>query len=211
VQELFLAGRGTSAATTEWALAELLLQPDLLKRAQEELNNVVGSDRPVQESDLPRLPFLNAIVKETFRMHPPTPIAPPRESSEAAEVLGYDIPAHSIVMLSLYSIHRDPSMYEHPNKFDPQRFIDHPEVNHLSGVDSYQLIPFGLGIRMCPGYNLGNLMVVLTLAHLLHNFDWSVPKGESLDMSEVFAITTCRTNPLLLTGKPRSPTLSYEV
>ena len=205
---MFLAGRGTSATTAEWAMAALVLRPDLMKRAQDELDTVVSEVRLVRESDLPNLHYLNAVVKETFRFHTPAPLSVPRESIRACEVLGYSIPANATVLLNLHSVHRDPSVYSNPNDFDPERFVEQPDVNHLSAMDSFQLIPFGVGLRMCPGYKLGNLMVVFMLANLLHNFDWSLPDGESadsFDMSTVFALTCCRTKPLFLMAKPRSP------
>ncbi|KAG0599533.1 hypothetical protein M758_12G159400 [Ceratodon purpureus] len=209
--ELFNAGTETGSTTVEWAMAELILRPELLKQAQAELDTVVGNDRLMQESDLPNLPFLQAIVKETFRLHPPAPLAPPRESFQPAQAYGYQIPAGTRLMLNLCAIHRDPAVYESPDEFIPQRFVDRPELNHLSGFDSYELIPFGVGRRMCPGYNLGNTLVTLMLGNLLHSYDWSLPHGqsiESFDMTESFGITVCRKEPLYLMAKPRDHVVS---
>ena len=208
MQELLIGGTETAATTVEWAMAEMMTHPDVMKRAQEELHAVVGRDRLMQESDVPNLPFLQAVVKETFRFHAPTPLAVPRASSQAAEAWGYTIPAGSQLLLNLRAIHRDPAFYTNPDEFDPQRFLDRPEVNHLSGFSFYELIPFGTGRRMCPGVNLGNMMVHLMLGNLIHNFDWSFPEDQSVEncqrenLEEIFGLTACRKEALRLCAKP---------
>jgi cytochrome P450 len=210
LQELLIGGTETAATTAEWAMAELMANPSLMKQAREELDAVVGRDRLMQESDLPELPLLQAVVKETFRLHPPTPLAPPRLSSQEAEAWGYTIPAGSQLILNLRAIHRDPAKYENPEEFSPQRFVDRPEVNHLSGYEFHELVPFGVGRRMCPGANLGNVMVHLMLGNLIHGYDWSFPEDRSFEScrrdnrEEIFGLTVCRKEPLLLVAKPRN-------
>jgi cytochrome P450 len=188
-------------------MSELILHPHIIKRAQEELDAVVDADRLVGEFDLPKLRYLQAIVKETFRTHPPVPLGLPRESTHATRVLGYDIPNHSRQILNLFAIHRDPDVYENPDTFDPDRFLEkHQEVDHLSSYGSYQLMPFGVGRRMCPGYQLGDMVVHVVLGNLLHSFDWSLPKGgsmEGFDMTEVMSTVMGRKTPLHLVATPR--------
>lgn len=211
LQELFNGGTETGSTTVEWAMSELVLHPQLMKQAQAELDAVVGDDRLMQESDIPNLPLFQAIVKETFRLHPPTPLTPPRESFQLAEAGGYQFPAGTRLMLNLCAIHRDPAVYENPDVFYPQRFVDHPEVNHLSGFDHYELLPFGVGRRMCPGYNLGNTLVCLMLGNIIHSYDWSFLEGQSVDtfdMTESFGITVCRKQPLHLMAKARDHVVS---
>jgi cytochrome P450 len=206
LQCLMNAGTDTSALTVEWGMAELMANPNLRKQAQAEIDAVVGQDRRVQESDLPNLPFLRAVVKETYRMHPSLPLGVRRESHEPCVVSGCELPAHTELILNIFAIHRDASVYESPDEFKPSRFLDRPEVDPLSGHDHYELMPFGAGRRMCAGYNLGNVMVTSMLANLLQCFDWSLPGGESaesLDMSEYFSFTSCRRHPLCLVAQPR--------
>ena len=208
MQEALSAGTETSATTTVWAMSELILNPHLIKQAQEELDAVVGVGRLVQELDIPKLPYLRAIVKETFRLHPPAPLSVPRESTQPSQVMGHNFPAQTRLIINLFAIHRDPDVYENPDTFNPDRFVKHPEVDHTAMYDSYQLMPFGAGRRMCPGYHLGDVMVHLMLANLLHSFDWSLPKGEnveSFDMSEVMSLVVSRKNPLCLVGNLRLP------
>lgn len=212
-QDILNGGSETSATTVEWAMAELVSHPEFMKRAQDELEVVVGAERVVEESDLPRLRYLQAVLKEVYRMHPAVPLALPRESTQPSTVLGYTLPARTQLILNLAAIHRDPSVYEDPDTFNPTRFVHHHhEVNPTSGFDSYELLPFSAGRRMCPAFNLGHLTVSLLLAHLLHSFDWSLPEGESAesyDMSETFGLTVHRKVPVSLIAHPRRPAYLY--
>lgn len=193
-------------------MAELMLHPEVMKRAQGELEAVVGRARLVQESDLPNLPYLQAVVKEVYRMHPAAPLALPRLSTAASTLAGYHLPPRTYLTLNIFAIHRDPSVYDAPDTFNPQRFVDQPDVSATSGFSSYQLIPFSAGRRMCPAYALGDLMASLLLAHLLHTFDWTLPDdparsagGDRLDMSEGFGLVMCKKVPLSLVAHPKSP------
>lgn len=205
VQEFFIAGTETSSTTVEFALAELVSHPKLMKRAVEEIDDVVGRTRLVQESDIPKLPFLQAILKETFRVHPSPPFGLPRRSTAPVEALGYKIPSGTTILYNLHAIHRDPAVYLDPDDFDPDRFLGrHVQVNHLAAFGSYELIPFGPGRRMCPGNNLGNTVVHFILANLIHSYDWTVPGGGRLDMTEVLRTSVVRLKePLTLVPKLR--------
>lgn len=212
-QEMLIAGTDTSTTTVEWAMAELIVHPEAMKRVQDELDKIVGDNNIVQESDLPNLPFLQAVVKEVFRLHPPAALALPRESTHESDLLGYRLPAHTQLILNLHAIHRDPSVYKNPDAFDPDRFLElHPKVSHTTGSDSFELIPFGLGRRMCPAFNAGSLIVTLILAHLLHSFNWSLPGSQSvemLDLSETFGTAVTLKNSLCLISQPKRSASLY--
>lgn len=207
-QAFLNAGTDTSAMTVEWAMAELMANPDIRKQAQGELDEVVGQERLVQEADIPNLPLLKAIIKETYRLHPAGPLSLRRESHQPSVVSGYKFPAHTQLIFNIYAIQRDPNEFESPDEFKPSRFLDRREVNPLSGNDSFQLIPFGVGRRMCPGYNLGNTIVSMMLATLLHSFEWSLPVGQSAETVDMYefaeSLLNYRLNPLRLIAKPRS-------
>ncbi|XP_002979994.2 cytochrome P450 71A1 [Selaginella moellendorffii] len=182
--ELLAAGTDTSACTTEWALLELLNNPEIMRKAQEELDTVVGRDRMVTESDLHKLLYLEDIVKETFRFHPPGPLLP-RMSTQAC-VLGesFDIPKGATTIINFYAIGRDPRVWDKPEKFWPERFQG--STIDVKGQD-FELIPFGSGRRSCPGMLLGLKSVYLTLANLIHGFNWEpVARGGSYNMDEAF-------------------------
>ena len=138
--------------TVEWAISELLRKPEIFEKATEELDRVIGKERWVTEKDIPNLPYIEAIVKETMRMHPVAPMLAPRFSREDINIAGYDIPKNTIVLVSVWTIGRDPAIWEQPLEFIPERFIG--KNIDVKGHD-FELLPFGSGRRMCPGYSLG--------------------------------------------------------
>ncbi|CAA3001091.1 flavonoid 3'-monooxygenase [Olea europaea var. sylvestris] len=204
---LFSAGTDTSSSTVEWAIAELLRHPEILARAQEELDLVVGKDRLVAEADLPQLTFLQAIIKEIFRLHPSTPLSLPRMASENCEINGYFIPKGSTLLVNVWAIARDPNVWADPLEFRPERFLpggEKPNVD-VRGND-FEVIPFGAGRRICAGLSLGLRMVQLMTATLIHAFDFELPNGISareLDMEEGYGLTLQRAAPLVVHPRRR--------
>ncbi|KAK4395817.1 Flavonoid 3'-monooxygenase [Sesamum angolense] len=204
---LFSAGTDTTSSTVEWAIAELIRHPAILAQARQELDSVVGSARQVLESDLPRLPFLQAVVKETFRLHPSTPLSLPRIADESCEINGYFIPKGSTLLVNVWAIARDPDVWSNPLEFRPERFLpggERPDVN-VRGND-FELIPFGAGRRVCAGMSLGMRMVQLLIASLIHAFEFDLANGQSaetLSMEEAYGLTLQRAEPLMVHPKPR--------
>jgi cytochrome P450 len=204
MQDTISAGTDTSAVTIEWTLSELLKNPVALTMATEELDRVVGRDRLPTEGD--RLPYLQAVIKESMRMHPATPLLSPRRCRRDAVVGSYSIPAGTCVAVNVWAIGRDPSVWEEPNEFRPERFLDRSTVD-VKGQD-FELLPFGSGRRMCPGMGLALKIVQLTLSNLLHAFAWRLPDGmtvEELNMEESLRFTMPRTIPLEAAGEPKLP------
>ncbi|XP_034708515.1 cytochrome P450 76T24-like [Vitis riparia] len=194
--DLFSAGTDTTSSTIEWAMAELLNNPKAMAKAQDELSQVVGKDRIVEESDVTKLPYLQAVVRETFRLHPPVPFLVPRKAEMDSEISGYAVPKNAQVLVNVWAIGRDSRTWSNPNSFVPERFLE-CEID-VKGRD-FQLIPFGAGRRICPGLLLGHRMVHLMLASLLHSFDWKLEDGmrpEDMDMSEKFGFTLRKAQPL---------------
>ncbi|KAL8226615.1 hypothetical protein R6Q57_016447 [Mikania cordata] len=204
---LFAAGTDTSSSTVEWAIAELIRHPQLLKEAQEEIDTIVGRDRLVTELDLTQLTFIQAIVKETFRLHPSTPLSLPRIASEDCEVDGYYIPKGSTLLVNVWAIARDPKMWTDPLEFRPTRFLlggEKPNVD-VRGND-FEVIPFGAGRRICVGITLGLRMVQLLVATLVQSFDWELAKEiepDKLNMDEAYGLTLQRAEPLMVHPKLR--------
>ncbi|KAJ0981979.1 hypothetical protein J5N97_010234 [Dioscorea zingiberensis] len=212
---LFTAGTDTSASTVEWAMAELLRHPDILAAAQAEIDSVVGRSRLVSETDLAKLPLMQAIIKETFRIHPSTPLSLPRVAAEPCEVSGFHIPAGATLLVNVWAIARDPEVWSYPLEFNPCRFLpggDHVDID-LKGAH-FELIPFGAGRRICAGLGLGLRMVTLLVTSLVHGFDWALPDGltpETLDMEEDFGLTLQRAVPLVARPMPRLAHQAYLV
>ncbi|CAL4992444.1 unnamed protein product [Urochloa decumbens] len=191
----YRAGTDTSAATVEWAMAELLLNPKSMARARSELTQVLGSKPEVEESDIDKLKYLQAIIKETFRIHPPAPLLLPHEAEVTTQIQGgrYMVPKGARVVVNVWAIGHGGEAWPEPEKFMPERFLDEGS-NGCGGaacVDfrgrDFELLPFGSGRRMCPGMPLAMRMVHLMLASLLHRFEWRMrPEDDKngLDMSD---------------------------
>ncbi|TVU46964.1 hypothetical protein EJB05_06538, partial [Eragrostis curvula] len=209
--DLITAGTDPSAVTVEWAMSELLKHPEVLAKATEELDRVICRDRlVVTEGDMPSLPYVEAIVKETMRMHPVAPLLAQRLSREDTSFSGHHIPAGTRVLVNVWAIGRDPAVWDAPEEFWPERFLGSGGVD-VRGHD-FQLLPFGSGRRMCPGISLGLKMVQLSLANLLHAFMWRLPNGvstEELSMEEKFGLSVVRMVPLQVVAEPKLPAHLY--
>jgi len=190
---MLLGGAETVPTMIEWTMSEALRKPPVMKKLQDELECVVGLGRMVTESDLPRLVYLQAVVKETLRLHPTGPFLSRYLYSESCSVLGYEIPHKTRVLVNLWAIARNPKSWEDAENFKPERFME----GVGSGVDAngdrnFGWIPFGEGRRKCPGEQLGTLVVEFGVAQLLHCFNWKLPsddmngENEELDMTERF-------------------------
>ncbi|KAL3732939.1 hypothetical protein ACJRO7_022457 [Eucalyptus globulus] len=196
---LLLAGTDTSALTMEWAMSAMLNQPEILKKARAEIDEVVGHDRLVNESDLPKLSYLHCVVNETMRMYPVLPLLIPHESAKECCVGGYRVPRGTILLVNLFSIQNDPNYWPNAAKFRPERFTG------MEGVrDGYKMMPFGSGRRGCPGENLALRMIGLTLGSLIQCFEWNRISDELIDMTEGTGLTMPKAQPLLAKCRPRS-------
>lgn len=160
-------------------MAEALQNSEILKRAKAELEEVIGKGELVRESDISHLPYLQCMVKETLRLHPPVPFLIPRKVEQNVEVLGCTVPKDSHVLVNAWAIGRDPGVWENPLEFNPQRFLG-SEVD-VRGRD-FELIPFGAGRRICPGLPLAMRLVPVMLGSLINSFDWKVEGGKVVTM-----------------------------
>uniref|UniRef100_A0A2P2PI79 Cytochrome P450 71A1-like n=1 Tax=Rhizophora mucronata TaxID=61149 RepID=A0A2P2PI79_RHIMU len=210
-QDLIAGGTESSAVTVEWAISELLKKPEIFEKATEELDRVIGRERWVQEKDIVNLPFVDAIVKETMRLHPVAPMLVPRMAREDVKLEGYDIAKGTRALVNVWTIGRDPKLWDNPDEFCPERFIG--KAIDVKGHD-FELLPFGAGRRMCPGYPLGIKVIQTSLANLLHGFKWKLPDGmkkEELNMEEIFGLSTPRKIPLVSVVDPRLPAHLYSL
>uniref|UniRef100_A0A7N0U189 Cytochrome P450 n=1 Tax=Kalanchoe fedtschenkoi TaxID=63787 RepID=A0A7N0U189_KALFE len=194
--DLFIGGTDTTSSTLEWAISEMMKSPGAVSKAKDELARVVGKGRQVEDGDIPNLPYLQAVVKETLRLHPPVPFLLPRKNIKDEELWGYTVPKDSQVMVNAWAIGRDPSSWDSPNSFKPERFLD-SEVDVKGG--QFELIPFGAGRRICVGMPLALKMMHLMLGSVLNCFDLVLEgdaKPEELDMEDEFGLSLHRAQPL---------------
>ncbi|XP_047319094.1 geraniol 8-hydroxylase-like [Impatiens glandulifera] len=202
--DIFVAGTDTTSSTLEWAMTELLRHKTVMENAKNELKQVVGDGKQVEESDIDKLPYLQAIIKETMRMHPSVPFLIPRQVYAEVNVCGYKIPKDAQVLVNVWAIGRDPDIWESPMQFKPERFID--SKIDVRGQD-FELIPFGAGRRICPGLSMAMRILSTMLGSLINSFGWKNEgdiKQENLDVEveEKFGITLHRANPLLAVPTP---------
>lgn len=196
---MLVASMDTSSTAVEWLLSEIFRQPRIMKKIQQELEQTIGLERMVEEADLDNLKYLNMVVKESFRLHPPVPLLLPHEAMEECTIEGYRVPKNSRVIINAWSIGRDPDTWKDPEKFIPERFNGRDV--HVWG-QNFELVPFGSGRRRCPGMQLGFIVVRLMVAQLLHCFDWELPDGmlpEELDMEEEFGLVISKKKQLKAT------------
>ncbi|XAR64397.1 Flavonoid 3'-monooxygenase [Bertholletia excelsa] len=190
--EMIFRGTDTVAILLEWIMARMALHQDIQAKAQQEIDTCVGDSRHVRDSDIPNLPYLQAIVKEALRLHPPGPLLSwARLAVHDCHVDKFFIPAGTTAMVNMWAITHDPSIWKDPWTFRPERFVE--EEISIMGSD-LRLAPFGSGRRVCPGRALGLATVHLWLARLLHQFKW-VP-ARPVDLSECLRLSMEMKKPL---------------
>ncbi|KAK6792317.1 hypothetical protein RDI58_011398 [Solanum bulbocastanum] len=203
IHDLVGGGTDTTATTIEWAFQELLRRPNIIEKAHQELDRAIGRERWVEEEDFSQLPYIDAIIKETFRLHPLCALLPPHYSVEDCNVAGYEIPKGTTVFVSAWSLGRNPKYWDRPEEFIPERFI---ENNMDIKGQNFALLPFSSGRRRCPGYSLGMKVVRTTMANLLHGFNWKLAgdtKPEDISMEEIYGLTIHPKKPISLIMEPR--------
>ncbi|KAJ0554274.1 putative cytochrome P450 [Helianthus annuus] len=149
ILDIFLAGTDTTFTSLEWALCELLRHPQAMKELQQEALKIGQGRSMITEDQLEKMVYLKAVLKETLRLHTPLPLLVPRESTQDVQLLGYDIPSGTQVFINAWAISRDPSKWEAPEEFRPERFLNNPPIDYKGF--HFELIPFGAGRRGCPG------------------------------------------------------------
>ena len=191
-----MAGTETSAVALEWAMSNLLNQPEILEKLRIEIDREIGEERLIEEADVTKLPYLNNVISETLRLHPPLPMLLPHLSSKDCSVGGYDVPRNTMLMVNAWAIHRDPELWAHPTSFKPERFQNHP-------VDAHKLIPFGMGRRACPGTGMAQRTMGLTLGLLIQCFEWKRVGEEEIDLTEGRGTIVAKAIPLEAQCKAR--------
>ncbi|XP_077245123.1 cytochrome P450 76M5-like [Tasmannia lanceolata] len=202
LMDFVYAGNDSVTTVLEWAMAKLMDHPEAMRRAQEELDQVVGLSGTVEEAHLSKLHYLSAAVKEVMRLHPIAPLLLPHSPSQSCVVGGYMVPKDTQVLVNAWAIQRDPEAWDKPLEFQPERFLMATTKYDYSGNDLCY-IPFGSGRRICAGMALAERLIMYTLASLLHSFDWRLPEGTKVDLSDKFGMTLKMKTPLVAIPTPR--------
>ena len=189
-------------------MEELLRNPRVMKKAQEEVRKIVGKRPKIDTYDINNMEYLKCVIKENLRLLPPLPLLAPRLTSASVKLGGYHVPAKTIVFINAWEIQRDPSVWEKPEEFIPERFENNPF--DFIGQD-FELVVFGGGRRGCPSMMFGMASMEYMVANLLYWFDWklfgngSPTSSEDLDMSEVYRLSVSKKSALHVLAMPYSP------
>ncbi|KAK9203562.1 hypothetical protein WN943_013817 [Citrus x changshan-huyou] len=191
-QDMVIGGTNTTSSVVEWTMSELMLHQDVITKLQEELAEVVGINNTVEEFHIQKLQYLQAIVKEALRLHPPAPLLIPRWTTQDCNVGGYEYPKTL----------RDPKFWDNPSEFRPNRFLSED-----TKLNYFHFLPFGSGKRICAGLPLAERMLMYVLATFVHMFNWKLPDGTKPDTLEKFGIVLEKATPLVAIPTARLPNL----
>ncbi|KAE8673255.1 Cytochrome P450 78A5 [Hibiscus syriacus] len=199
--EMIFRGTDTVAILLEWILARMVLHPEIQAKAQAEIDFVVGNSKPVSDTDIRNLPYVQAIVKETFRVHPPGPLLSwARLAIHDVHIGDSFIPAGTTAMVNMWAITHNEKLWAEPEKFEPERFME--ENVSIMGPD-LRLAPFGSGRRVCPGKAMGLATVHLWLAQLLQAFKWVPREYKEVELVEQLKLSMEMKSPLVCKAMPR--------
>ncbi|XWS75342.1 hypothetical protein CRYUN_Cryun01aG0078300 [Craigia yunnanensis] len=201
--EFLNGGTDTTATALEWGIAQLIENPDIQSKLYDEIKWTVR-DQKVDERDIEKMKYLQAVVKELLRRHPPTYFSLTHAATEPATLGGFDIPTDANLEIFLPGISEDPKIWSNPEKFDPDRFYSGKEDADITGVTGVKMMPFGVGRRICPGIGMATVHVHLMLARMVQEFEWTAyPPNSKLDFSGKFEFTVVMKNTLKAMIKPR--------
>ncbi|KAG6645255.1 hypothetical protein I3843_08G105800 [Carya illinoinensis] len=201
--DIVVGASDTTTTTSEWVMARLMKHSETMRKVYEELTEIVGMDNLVEESHLPKLHYLDAVIKETLRLHPPIPFLIPRTPSESSIIGGYHVPKGSRIFLNVWAIQRNPEYWDNPLEFKPERFLNDGYGRLDYSGNNFKFFPFGSGRRICAGITLGDKTLKYFLASILHSFEWKLPQGSEIDVSDTFGIITKKKNPTIAIPTPR--------
>ncbi|KAH9329363.1 hypothetical protein KI387_001471 [Taxus chinensis] len=209
--EMIFRGTETIALVIEWTMAELVLNQEIQSRVRAEVELVVKDRGVVGEEEITRLPYLQAVVKESLRMHPPGPLLSwsrlCTEDVDIAAADGMRVPAGTTAMVNMWSITHDPDIWDSPHQFRPERFVGEKEMMvelDIRGND-LRLAPFGAGRRVCPGKNLALATVHLWVAKLVYHYTWLPSPQHPVDLSEILKLSSEMATPLTAIPAPAVP------
>ncbi|XVF87699.1 hypothetical protein PTKIN_Ptkin18bG0141600 [Pterospermum kingtungense] len=202
--EVISAGTDTSATSVEWAMLNLVMNQEIQEKLYQEIVECVGKNGDIKEEDMEKMAYLEAVVKETFRRHPPGHFLLSHAAVKDTELGGYTIPAGVHVEFYTAWITENPEIWSDPGEFRPERFLHGDGVGvDVTGTRAVKLVPFGAGRRICPAWSLGVLHIKLLLAKMVQAFKWVPVPDAPPELAETYAFTVVMKNPLKAVIVPR--------
>ncbi|XP_028416656.1 cytochrome P450 3A7-like isoform X2 [Dendronephthya gigantea] len=173
------AGHETSAVSMSWLLYFLAQNPDVQKRLRQEVKITLNEKEECWET-YDSMEYLTAVVNESLRLRPSAPVYR-RKVIQEDNILGYKIPADSVIVIPLYALHRKPEYWSDPKTFNPERFLEPNRQNNPN--HRYAFIPFSSGPRICVGYRFALMEMKVVLSALIRRFSFSMIPGMSFEGS----------------------------
>ncbi|KAK6145203.1 hypothetical protein DH2020_022023 [Rehmannia glutinosa] len=205
VENINVAAIETTLWSIEWGIAELVNHPEIQKKLRDEMDTILGPGVQITEPDTYKLPYLQAVIKETLRLRMAIPLLVPHMNLHDAKLGGYDIPAESKILVNAWWLANNPANWKMPEEFRPERFLEEESKVEANGND-FRYLPFGVGRRSCPGIILALPILGITLGRLVQNFELLPPPGQSkIDTTEKggqFSLHILKHSTIVL--KPRS-------
>lgn len=199
---MILGGTDTTSTSLTKVLINLLNHKEVLKKVQLELDEQVGKGRVVNELDTKNLVYLQAVIKESFRMTPPDPFLIRRATQEDCILAGYHVPKGTQVLVNAWKVHNDPQVWPEPEKFQPERFLSSYKDIDVKG-QHHELIPFGTGRRVCPGVTMALQIMYLTLARLIQGFELRTLNDFPVEMEDGLVSLASDSAPFMVELIPR--------
>ncbi|XP_074313156.1 cytochrome P450 89A2-like [Silene latifolia] len=202
--EFLNAGTDTTSTALQWIMANLVKYPSIQDTLFQAIKEVIGTEaKEVKEEDLSKIPYLNAVILEGLRRHPPSYFSLPHAVSEEATLGEYNVPKNAIIFFTLTEMCRDPKVWEDPMEFKPERFLENEKDIDITGSREIKMMPFGVGRRICPAFRLAILHLEYFVANLVWKFEWNIPNGYQVDLSEKQEFTVVLKHPLHVYLRPR--------
>ncbi|XP_022087523.1 cytochrome P450 2U1-like isoform X2 [Acanthaster planci] len=174
ILDLFGAGTDTTSNTLLWLISFMLKYPEVQDKIQQEINEVVGSDRQPSCGDRPSMPYTNAVINEVQRLRTVAPFALPYVTTQELQLQGYTIPKGSGVIINLWAMMNDPKVWDRPEEFNPGRFLS---KDGKTMIQHEAFIPFSQGRRSCLGEGLAKMELFLFATNLFQWFTFMLPPG----------------------------------
>ncbi|ESQ37603.1 hypothetical protein EUTSA_v10002491mg [Eutrema salsugineum] len=202
--EFLNGGTDTTATALQWIMANLVKSPEIQEKLYSEIKSVVGEEaKEIEEEEAHKMPYLKAVVLEGLRRHPPGHFVLPHSVTEDTVLGGYKVPKKGTINFMVAEIGRDPTVWEEPMAFKPERFIGEEEPVDITGSRGIKMMPFGAGRRICPGIGLAMMHLEYYVANMVREFEWKEVKGYEVDLTEKLEFTVVMKHPLKARAVPR--------
>ncbi|GFU04570.1 cytochrome P450 2D6 [Nephila pilipes] len=186
VMDIFSAGSETVRTSILWFIYNMAAFPEVQKKVQKEILEVLGTERNPEFLDMKCMPYTHAVILEQMRWKTIVPLNLMHYTLADTKIGGYDVPKDTIVIANFWQVHNDPRYWDEPEKFKPERFLS---KDGKSVVKSKYFMPFSFGKRVCPGESMAYLEMFLYFTSILQKFDIVFPPGTKPTFEAKLAIT----------------------